>query len=344
MAERTNEVNSDNSKLKKFFTGGIIILILIIFLFFKVVFSFNSNTTCGTKGFKEITVSHDEKNIIFTYCDKQTSIYKADITGEHVKLLLKSKDGIYEYPIISPDGTKIAFIKRISKDSSFLYIMNSDGTDIKKLINQSANNILEIIYSNNGERIYFKNSGGTYHSSPIASSQPHDIDIYSLDIATNQIKRITNLNKYYWGGFAITPDNSKVYTDSYIINLKTLKTIEHNYIINKNLSYVWESPFSSGISFSQISLDGKYLIHSRGNHINGQISYHGLYLINLLNNSMEKEIIRGKNAYFDSPQFFNNDTQIIFINDKKAYGLGNRELWTIDIKGTNFQKLNITIP
>lgn len=95
-------------------------------------------------------ISKDEKYIYYTYSNgfRMCGIYKYDIAAKSKTKISMDGDGYYQ-PKISPDGSKVAFIKF---DGSWIYvgIMDSDGKNAK-IIDKGT----EPEFSNNGKTIYY---------------------------------------------------------------------------------------------------------------------------------------------------------------------------------------------
>ncbi len=75
-------------------------------------------------------LSRDKQYIVYTEYDPQLEIHKLVLlkltTGEKKYLISDASEGV-----LSPNGKKIAFIKKVGGDAD-IYIMNSDGTDIEQ--------------------------------------------------------------------------------------------------------------------------------------------------------------------------------------------------------------------
>lgn len=144
-------------------------------------------------------LSKDDKHILFSVYNKgKSSIYQMDTNGKNLKELIPSaNNNSYLNPKYSPDGKKIVYIS-VSADSSqthSVYIANTDGTDQRKII-VSKQVITEVSFSECEQKIYFIKNNEFSHFSPLSQSQPHGADIYSIDLLSNKIQKITQLNAY----------------------------------------------------------------------------------------------------------------------------------------------------
>ncbi|OPZ87257.1 MAG: translocation protein TolB [bacterium ADurb.Bin429] len=86
-----------------------------------------------------------------------------------------------DYPAFSPDGEQIAFV-RTSNNNPDLYIMKADGTGVERLTNTAANEVAPW-FSPDGNNLVFV--------SDINGAHPFDFDVYTINLATKQVTRMT---------------------------------------------------------------------------------------------------------------------------------------------------------
>jgi TolB protein len=63
-------------------------------------------------------------------------IYRIDVASRQVRTLISG--GVNTYPVMSPDGTKIAFRRMIGEMNSEVFVANADGTGAKNLTNHPS--------------------------------------------------------------------------------------------------------------------------------------------------------------------------------------------------------------
>ncbi len=155
-------------------------------------------------GLGTIDISPNDSTILFSFFkDDVAGIYESDDAGRS-KLVLKDNEAkaSYVYPKYSPDGKKIAFVKfPYKKKTSNLFMMDRNGKNAKQLTFGEAT-IMEIAFSSDGKRIYYcqANEYGSY--SPIGRDAAHNMDIYSIEIESLKIRKITSLKSYSVSGIS----------------------------------------------------------------------------------------------------------------------------------------------
>ncbi|MBF4465427.1 hypothetical protein [Flavobacterium sp. LC2016-12] len=167
----------------------------------------------------EFDISNDNKNIICSYYENNKGyIYKIDIiNNQKRKISLESKYSLIK-PIYSPNNKQIACLATTltEEPKSKICLIDIESRKMVDLTNDSSL-ILEYVFSPSGKSIYFTVAGHFGNYSPIASKAPHGIDIYTIDISTKRIKKITDLNAYNLHGLSITNNN-----DSLLFHLTTV--------------------------------------------------------------------------------------------------------------------------
>jgi len=157
---------------------------------------------CKAEGQSQIglyDISNDDKSILFSFADKNSSsIFQINTNGTSLKSIISATpDSIYLNPKYSTSGSRILFIGRPKNTSynSSIYIANSDGTK-KQIIIADQGIITEAIFSKCDDKIYYCKANEYGHYSPAGTDQAHDEDIYSIDLKTKKVNRITKLKAY----------------------------------------------------------------------------------------------------------------------------------------------------
>lgn len=119
---------------------------------------------CGLseRCFAEIEIKYfdiTKGRLAFSYTlDKQTDIYVLDFDDLSISPLIKNP-GVEEWPVWSPDGTKLAYYSTASGDSE-IYVANYDGTDQKRLTTSPGVDE-DPEWSPDGKRIVFQSGRGS---------------------------------------------------------------------------------------------------------------------------------------------------------------------------------------
>lgn len=139
---------------------------------------------------------NQEKNGIITK-------YKYDGRSEYINLTKSGED--CRQPNWSPTGDKILYQKK-EKDQWNIWVMNSDGSNKRKITNFNGNKT-DAVFTPDGQSIIF-------------SLENEDIelaDICKLSLSDNVLIRLTDFDGYE-GAPAISPDGSKLIFESSAID------------------------------------------------------------------------------------------------------------------------------
>lgn len=189
----------------------------------------------------DLNWSPDSQKILFS---SKHNIFTINADGSNFMQLTSSND-INELPVWSPDNKKIAFISDRGSVSS-IYLMNNDGSDVKKLYKEDFSCYDKASWSLDGKKI--------------VCQYEHGIAI--VDITKERVKVLTideKFKKKYCGNPVWSPDGKwivfdardfeKDITDIYLCNVKTFKTIR----ISEEKWYVepiWSSDSNKVFFFS----------------------------------------------------------------------------------------------
>lgn len=150
----------------------------------------------GIQGFD---ITPDGKHIVFCWLDNhKTSLYKANIDGTNVKLLVSAADNLSSNnPICSSDGQKIVFLRSAPKSlKSAVWMVNIAGDGLKQLTDSNTLKI-EAVFSQNDESIYYTQANEYAAYSVVGRKAPHNFDVYNLSLKTMKVSKVSDL-KAYW--------------------------------------------------------------------------------------------------------------------------------------------------
>lgn len=142
---------------------------------------------------------YQEGKFVVTYFeDNVGSLYFYDLKTDSAQQITFPETGGDLDPRLSRDGSRVLF-KRYRKfdysSSPDLIILElKTGEETVVLENESL--LLEAVFSNNGDRIYYTKAMEFKNYSPIARKAPHDIDVYEFDIKSGRKVSLTSLSAY----------------------------------------------------------------------------------------------------------------------------------------------------
>jgi len=158
--------------------------------------------------------SPDNRVLAFTIClvEKLCSIALHDISTGKIRLLKPPDGEEWKYPRFSRDGRFIAFETRDPDKGWFgrkgyyysLAIMNADGTGIRKLTKDDAWRASPT-FSPDGTRLIYIRSD--LESTP--RRKVYDNEIWEIDIATGEERRILDINFYGLSQAEFLPDGKQ---------------------------------------------------------------------------------------------------------------------------------------
>ena len=169
--------------------------------------------------------------------------------GSDPKQLTTNEDHDY-LPSFTPDGKKITFTSwrkegKNEEKSPHIYIMNSDGTDQRRLIEESVNTSAGASWHPNGEKFLFTQK-----------VKEKGADIFEADEIGMIIRQLTN-DTLYSGSAEYSPDGSKIiftqdYGDHTDIMLMNSDGTNKKTLINGGKNY-----------YPHFSPDGNWIVYTK---------------------------------------------------------------------------------
>lgn len=304
------------------------------------------------EGINSVSMAPDDKTFAFSYRTGNESLIAINNIDEGTTtIVLRSQDGIeYERPTFSDNGQKLYFISRTKRDQGDLYVVNTDGSGLKQITHgqAGAENIQDLSISEDGDTIYYINSGFYGHSSPIAASHPHNLDFYSIDNAGANLERLSYRNSYYLYGISISPSDEYIYSLNVILSLSKPRQVSPHEL-PPFLDFTSQYPLSNFSRTGNVVLAcGKKEKQKPGSSSRkgtpageGWAVYgFGLFLIDSYKGTV-KEIIHLP-SYLNSPALFHHQDRVLFIRNDSIYGgEAGRELWGVNLDGSNLKKIDL---
>ncbi len=124
-------------------------------------------------------------------------LFLIDYRGKALKWLRGEPKGDYyvSRPSYSPDGKLIAFHSNTASKNGDIFVMNSDGHNVRRLTNNPQHN-RDPRFSPDGRRIYFCRSKWWGNTRFKERPTHHENDIFFIDLDDNNEYRLTN-NIYF---------------------------------------------------------------------------------------------------------------------------------------------------
>lgn len=163
--------------------------------------------TSGPHSNREPSWSSNYHRIVFTSNRHGgvQNVYSMNARGQNVTRLTNSAGLPEQSPVLSPDGTKITWVRHWLNGGTGILMMNSDGTNEIAFVLPGFN--LHPTFSPDSKKILFSSN---LHST---SGSPYDRDIYVMNIDGSGRTRLTwdlaEDNNPVW-----SPDGSKIFFES----------------------------------------------------------------------------------------------------------------------------------
>ena len=273
-------------------------------------------------------ISNDDKQILFTWCHNGgASILQIDTNGVLLKSIIPATiDTNYFNPKYDRGGTRVLFIGS-PKNNPFncsIYIANVDGTEKKNIVYEQGL-IGEAVFSECEDKIYYIKSKEFGHSSPVGRSQPHESDIYSVNLKDGKIERITNMNAYSLYRISEYDCNSMIMDlppsdgmvkffkndPSHLINITPLNNPRQD-------STLYDSP-----------------IYSRRYNILAFLAPYELYIMNM-DRKQAQSVARDENM-ISNIRLFNNQKRIVYTNEV------DNDFFFINFDGSGSKRVSVPI-
>lgn len=282
-------------------------------------------------------ISPDDSSILVAYYslrDKSSnsfegsSIYKFNIDGSNPEVIIKTDNKRSFYgPRFSSDGEKIVFVEYLKADyfNRSIYISDSDGKNIERLTN--GGEIIDCaFFSNNKEEIIYTKARHLEYISPIEKARPYGFDLYSINIKTRKVIKLTDLNLY--GMY----DVSEMYDNKYLFHRSSeqgsglsIVSLEHPKIIENII------PSNKSKEESIVYFDPSY------SKENNMIAFGGtceLYIMDL-KTKKARLLLNNQQTDIRYIRFSNCHKRIFFHNTRYPY------LCSINIDGSDMRKIPI---
>jgi Tol biopolymer transport system component/DNA-binding winged helix-turn-helix (wHTH) protein len=308
--------------------------------------------------------SPDGKSILYVSdIDGNFEIYtKVLSTGETKRLT--DNPGHESFPTYSPDGTQIIFNSDREKENNDVYLMNADGSDVRKITdgagwdasppnNWSPDGTQVLLQSDRGgyENIYLMNIepfvprrvADIENDRPVFASYSSDgkqiayqlsvgeseseIRIYDTNTKADRFVFKANLRESLP---SFSPDGSKILFQQRIDENTEICSVKTD---GTELANLTRSP-SKDMS-PAFSPDGGRIAFAANRA--GGLSLFEIYVMNA--DGSEQKLIFGDRAMSTNPAWSPDGKTLVFSNDREEGRIGNFELFSINLDGGQERRL-----
>lgn len=303
-------------------------------LFFNIIF-LNSckNDALDKSNITSFDLSKNDSLVLFSvYTQNKTAIYQIDINGHYLKKIIEAtEDSSFYCAKFSNNDERILFIGTVlsqDKPYSSLYLINKDGTGRKKITtgNQLISDAVSSKYDN---KIYFVKNNEYEKYSPMGHAQAHGSDIYSIDLNSNMVRKVTNLNAY---SIQYLSEYNK---DSLLFYIPVQDSGGMIVVSKNNFGKINRiNPINSPRQDISILDIPRY---QENTHLFSFSVYSELYLMPMGTKRaflLKKTESKNPISYYN---FFNKKSSLIFVNNNELY------FNLIDFKGIKFKKIYIEL-
>jgi Tol biopolymer transport system component len=288
-------------------------------------------TSCSTQseseqGIGSPQLTKDDKVIYFQYFDGlRGSICRMSINDSIFEQItpLKSEFTFY-HPRLTEDERRIVFVGRNSDlNLNSIFIANSDGSNTKRLFSEKY--VYDAFLSRNKNEIIYCKPDTFANYSPIARKGLHGYDIFSFNLDSNKISKLTNLHSYEIDGVSDYKKDSLLYTDEDSLGLYAISRnnpTKPRLIVKTNESDKMQNLFVSPVYVEKYNI----------------IVFSNSYELCILNANKQIKRIYLSDKMVGQFCVFHNSPRLLFTLE------GEFCLHSINLDGTNLKKIEVKLP
>lgn len=303
--------------------------------------------------------------------DGFTSTYAVSQQGD-IAYVYKENDRFQLYiddesePIISLDSSEaISYLTYTLDGSSLIYVVHDQEINPNQIesivykIDIDTNDHVELFRDNkiiteitvdpkNDQNLYYLGAASFEHYSPIASSAPHDFDIYHYSFKTEDIERQTSFDKYSMTSLQISEESDVAFVqmdDDFAV-----ETADDVFEMKQRVfEVVLDGTNDVNILPGMEELDDIYgtffienedtLIFQAVSHLNeDNIFVYELYTLNTVEKTITK--LTSLDEHVANPNYSAVDDKVYFVVDKQfAKQYPDHYLYRMDLDGNNVEQI-----
>ena len=153
----------------------------------------------------------DGAAIVFSVAKGKTCfLYKTDVASGATRRLTQAASGCESDPVFSPDGRQLAFMRAPERGMrAALTLAKPDGTSPRTLVSGDEDN-LQPVFVPNSNQVLFLRSGAFERYSPLVESRRHKFDLFSADLSSGSVTRLTQQKFYECNRISVSADGKQI--------------------------------------------------------------------------------------------------------------------------------------
>ncbi|MBH8603872.1 PD40 domain-containing protein [Thermoactinomyces sp. CICC 10522] len=296
----------------------------------------------------DVDLSPDDQTLLFSYAFDQTAaVYTADLHGKHIKRLTPSSDSSFVQPVFSPDGRKIAMIRKRGNNEQILCIMNRDGSGLKALTDKLDGLVTDLAFSRDGRYLYFAKA----YDLSVDTESPVLYHIFRIHPDGTGLEMVTRQKEYELRSLAVSADDQTLYyvtgqTDDDDLPRLKVVPIAHpekaHFLVPKGKR---EDPSVNDV---ELSPSGNWLVFTGIAEIKDGLPKYEQYLMNM--KTKETKRISFLRSETGSAVFFHKKNQVLFTEDINWNRTGpdspppEYKVWITDFSGLHQKSIPLHVP
>ncbi|WP_077624639.1 hypothetical protein [Sediminibacillus massiliensis] len=329
-------------------------IIVITLILAGVGIVFNKSENEKQQGITNVFDVAEDGSIAYVIFDggSPTIYLRKSGKGEEQKILeLDNQKTILDIDF-SPDGESLAYIEG-AKDvkestATSIYLLDLQQKATFEAVSEKAI-ITDIEFDpGNADEIFYLQAGTFENYSPIASANPHDYDIHSYRISTDETKKHTNLSKYAMHSLEVSST-----TDSVFVRMDDDLEAESAEDIFASHQRIFEIPLEEPeqmkavtsaekdvFDFALLPEEDGMIYQSISNPEEGGTFEYELYYYDMENK--EEEQLTFLKEYTDNPVIDQKNNKVYFMVDKQfAQQESDFHLYSMDMDGKNVKNVGL---
>lgn len=285
-----------------------------------------------------LAISVDDQHIAFSYFNNGSSaIYTAMQDGTDVKRVSNPDQVYHSNPKFSPDGSKILFLSRDRNRIQSLFTANVDGTNPKKLSDDSQH-ISEAVFSDDNQTIFFS-SMPAEESLKSEGETKEGFDLFSVKIDGTGMQQLTDRDFYTMESLIFSADKKEIIfkdfddTNAFDLEDQRVYAADFNVEMPADIFHLTLSPEKNAVAYTTVADESK----------DTSLFEYDLFYKDLQNGKTKR--LTDLNTSVVSPQFFNKKNEILFLEYINWPGEPEEyKLRTVNLETKELKELPLDMP